>query len=40
VELRITKEKFHIRTVLFEDTDFYRIIREKLLWGIDKRNLG
>lgn len=40
VELRITKEKFHIKTVLFEDTDFYRIIREKLLWGIDKRNLG
>ena len=40
VELRITKEKFHIRTVLFEDTDFYRIIREKLLWGVDKRNLG
>ena len=40
VELHITKEKFHIRTVLFEDTDFYRIIREKLLWGIDKRNLG
>ena len=40
VELRITKEKFHIQTVLFEDTDFYRIIREKLLWGIDKRNLG
>ena len=40
VELRITKEKFHIQTVLFDDTDFYRIIREKLLWGIDKRNLG
>ena len=40
VELHITKEKFHIQTVLFEDTDFYRIIREKLLWGIDKRNLG
>lgn len=40
VELRITKEKFHIQTVLFEDTDFYRIIREKLLWGLDKRNLG
>ena len=40
VELRITKEKFHIKTVLFEDTDFYRIIREKLLWGIDKRNLS
>lgn len=40
VELCITKEKFHIKTVLFEDTDFYRIIREKLLWGIDKRNLS
>ena len=40
VELRITKEKFHIQTVLFEDTDFYRIIRDKLLWGVDKRNLG
>lgn len=39
VELRITKEKFYIKTVLFEDTDFYRIIREKLLWGMDKRNL-
>lgn len=39
VELRITKEKFSIQTVLFDDTDFYRIIREKLLWGIDKRNL-
>ncbi|MCQ2269765.1 MAG: NAD(+)/NADH kinase [Bacteroidales bacterium] len=38
VELLITKEKFSIQTVLFDDTDFYRIIREKLLWGIDKRN--
>lgn len=40
VELSISKEKFYIRTVIFRDTDFYRIIREKLLWGIDKRNLG
>ncbi len=40
VELRISKAKFHIKTVLFEDTDFYRIISEKLLWGLDKRNLG
>ena len=40
VELHISKEKFQIKTVLFEDTDFYRTIREKLLWGIDKRNLG
>lgn len=40
VELYISKEKFQIKTVLFEDTDFYHTIREKLLWGIDKRNLG
>ncbi len=40
VELRISKARFHIKTVLFEDTDFYRIISEKLLWGLDKRNLG
>lgn len=39
VELHITKEKFSIQTVLFNDADFYRIIREKLLWGIDKRNI-
>ena len=40
VELHISKEKFQIKTVLFEDTDFYRTIREKLLWGMDKRNLS
>lgn len=38
VELRICKEKFSIQTLLFEETDFYGIIREKLLWGLDKRN--
>ncbi|MEG1556249.1 MAG: NAD(+) kinase, partial [Bacteroidales bacterium] len=38
VELSITKEKFSIKTLLFHSTDFYSIIREKLLWGIDKRN--
>lgn len=36
--LLIRKEDFDIHTVLFENTDFYNIIREKLLWGIDKRN--
>jgi NAD+ kinase len=38
VSLHIRKEHFYIKTVLFESTDFYDIIREKLLWGLDKRN--
>ena len=38
VKLRISKEKFTIKTVLFDNTDFYSTIREKLLWGLDKRN--
>ena len=38
VRLFITKETFNIRTVLFDDADFYATIREKLLWGLDKRN--
>ena len=36
--LTVTKENFHIRTLSFEHTDFYEVIREKLLWGLDKRN--
>ena len=38
VTLRISKEKFSIQTVLFDNTNFYSTIREKLLWGLDKRN--
>jgi len=38
VRLQIRKEAFPIKTVLFENTNFYDIIREKLLWGLDKRN--
>ncbi|MBR4637794.1 MAG: NAD(+)/NADH kinase [Bacteroidales bacterium] len=38
VRLFITKETFNIQTVLFDDADFYATIREKLLWGLDKRN--
>lgn len=38
VELTISKECFSIPTVLFQPTNYYHIIREKLLWGIDKRN--
>lgn len=38
VKLRIYKEQFTIQTVLFDNTDFFSTIREKLLWGLDKRN--
>jgi NAD+ kinase len=38
VTLRISKEKFAIQTVLFDNANFYSTIREKLLWGLDKRN--
>ena len=38
VKLFLTKERFSIRTVLFDHANFYATIREKLLWGLDKRN--
>lgn len=38
IKLSITKEKFSIQTVLFDNNDFFATIREKLLWGLDKRN--
>lgn len=38
VSLFVSKEKFSINTVLFNGGSFYSTIREKLLWGLDKRN--
>ena len=38
IKLLITKENFTIQTVLFDNANFYSTIREKLLWGLDKRN--
>ena len=38
VQLAVSKELFCIKTLLFEHNSFYEVIREKLLWGIDKRN--
>lgn len=38
VKLTVSKEHFHIRTLQLEHNNFYEVIREKLLWGIDKRN--
>lgn len=37
-ELTIKKANFHINLVQFEDQNFFRTIRNKLLWGHDKRN--
>jgi NAD+ kinase len=36
--LFIKKENFDISMVRFHNTDFFSVIREKLLWGIDLRN--
>ena len=37
-ELRIKKAKYSIKTVKFKDTSFFSTIRNKLLWGLDRRN--
>lgn len=39
VKLFVRQEDFFMQTVLFDNTNFYDIIREKLLWGLDKRNI-
>ena len=38
-KLTISKEKFTIKTVRFNSADFFSVIREKLMWGLDKRNI-
>jgi len=38
-ELLISKEKFTTKTIRFLTTDYYTIIREKLMWGLDLRNV-
>jgi NAD+ kinase len=37
-ELTITKAPFNIRTIQFSDQYFFDTIRDKLLWGLDRRN--
>ncbi len=37
-EVKLRKADFGIRLVQMEDKDFFRTIREKLLWGLDVRN--
>jgi NAD+ kinase len=36
--LNLSSEDFEIPMVRFQNTDFFSVIREKLLWGIDLRN--
>jgi NAD+ kinase len=37
-EIIITKNNFDIVLATLEDIDFMRTIRNKLMWGLDKRN--
>lgn len=37
-ELRIKKASYTIKTVKFSDTTFFGTIRNKLMWGLDRRN--
>jgi NAD+ kinase len=38
ISLVITRETFTIQTIRLPESNFYSVIREKLLWGMDKRN--
>lgn len=37
--INISKSKFSINTIKFDDDDFYKRLREKLYWGQDMRNI-
>jgi NAD+ kinase len=37
-ELTITKEDFKFNLVKLKDTHFFNTLRNKLMWGVDKRN--
>ncbi|HPI44751.1 MAG TPA: NAD(+) kinase, partial [Tenuifilaceae bacterium] len=38
ITIQIKKAPFSANVICLEGTTFYRTLREKLLWGIDKRN--
>ncbi len=38
VELKIKKAEFKIKMLKHDDRTFYTTLREKLMWGLDKRN--
>ena len=39
IELKIKKAKFTIRMLKHDDRTFFSTLREKLMWGVDKRNV-
>jgi len=38
VKLKLSKAGFTVNTLRMEDATFYDILRNKLMWGVDKRN--
>lgn len=38
IEFVIKKAKFRIKTILFENASFYNTLRNKMMWGFDKRS--
>ena len=37
-EITLHKSDFTIKVIKFEENDFFKTIREKMMWGIDQRN--
>lgn len=37
-KIKIKKAKFEINTIKFDETEFFIILRKKLMWGLDLRN--
>jgi len=37
-EVRIEKAEANLKTVMLKGTDFYSTLRNRLMWGVDKRN--
>ena len=40
VTITVSRAPYTIQTVRLPNADFYSVIREKLLWGLDKRNFS
>ena len=38
VQLRLKRADFTIKTLRIKDATFYNTLRNKLMWGVDKRN--
>jgi NAD+ kinase len=38
IEMRLSKAEFSINVLQFDNLSFYSTLRNKLMWGIDKRN--